>query len=76
MSAIAIFLGKEITSTVITVTWLFTNPGIVSTWDNYVARIYLKEVVDKFGPAYPAKYWRKLKEELRMKQIAVFKVTL
>jgi len=45
--------------------------SIVWSWNNYAAKNYLKEMVDRFGPAYPAKEWRKLKEELRMKQRAL-----
>ena len=41
--------------------------GILSSWDSYAAKKYLKEMVNKFGPSYPPKDWQRLKQETRMK---------
>lgn len=40
--------------------------SILSNWDTYAAKKYLKEMVDKFGPSYTPKDWQRLKQETRI----------
>ena len=56
--------------TVIFISYLLIS-SILSNWDTYAARRYLKEMVDEFGPSYTPKDWQRLKQEIRMRWIAL-----
>jgi len=56
--------------TVIFIGYLLIS-SILSNWDTYAAKKYLKEMVDKFGPSYVPKDWQRLKQETRMRWIAL-----
>lgn len=45
--------------------------SILSNWDTYAAKKYLEGMVDKFGPSYTPKDWLRLKQETRMRWIAL-----
>ena len=60
-------------ATVIFIVYLLIS-GILSSWDSYAAKKYLKEMVDEFGPSYPPKDWQRLKQETRMKWITLYVV--